>query len=128
MSAIISLMKKLAWQVYFIVFTMIAIATIISTPSDNKATVLTYMDLFISLPSLVALYGWAWKKQILNKSIWMIYAQIFITVDVIYNVFFDGLIKEDWRNAILGLVLFGPLYYAMILYGIKFNDLNKISN
>lgn len=128
MSAIISLMKKLAWQVYFIVFTVLQALTIISTPSDNKATVLTYMDLFISLPSLVALYGWAWKKQILNKSIWMIYAQIFITVDVIYNVFFDGLIKEDWRNAILGLVLFGPLYYAMILYGIKFNDLNKISN
>ncbi|MEI7522354.1 MAG: hypothetical protein WCJ86_02680 [Candidatus Saccharibacteria bacterium] len=121
-------MKKTAWQIYFIMFTMVAIGTIISTPSDNKATVFTYMDLFISLPSLVALYGWAWKKQILNKSLWMIYAQIFITVDVIYNVFFDGLIKEDWRNAILGLVLFGPLYYAMILYGIKFNDLNKISN
>lgn len=112
------------WKAYFVLFCLLILGVIISTPSDKTATTFTYIDMITSLPSLVALYGWAWRKQIANKKFWFIYAFVFIITDITYNLLLDKS-TDSLSATLIGFALIGPSYIATILYGVKFNKLKS---
>mgnify|MGYP001562576027 CR=1 FL=1 len=110
--------KYLFWKIYFFLFIFIGLIGYIT--EINKLTTPYLIDLLISLPSLVALYGYAYKKKFLNKIFWKVYFVGFLIWHIIVN--WTSLIIESKKGSIesqLAEIIFIPLFVAMYLYGFK---------
>lgn len=118
---------KTAWKIYFVIYSLLIISLVASTLSNKDTTLYTNTNLVLTLPSLIALFGWAWSKKIANNTIWLIYAPSFIILDLIYNIFLSEVNKQNWPAALFGLIIVTPSYIATVLYSIKFKKLRSRS-
>lgn len=114
---------RILWKIYFVLFVGLLLIAVTTMPMRDTTTSLTYVDLIVSLPSLVALYGWAWRKKIGARGSWLAYAPLFLIVDVVYNLFLSRATMNSAGNAAAGFVLVAPCYVASVLYALRFDEI-----
>jgi len=105
------------WKVYFYLF---AIIIIIYYSTEGLNDIDEIGDLVFSIPSLIAVFLYAYKKRLFGARFWKIYFLIFVTYEVYRNVepIIGGEeVAADWW---IGFIIFIPLYVALYLYAFKF--------
>jgi hypothetical protein len=119
---------RISWQVYFCLFTLISIIGNIHVFTAKGTDVYDYIDLILSIISLVVLFCWAWHKKIFTRQVWILFAIVFIFYDVLYNLVLMNKVLSSTSNTageIVGLIITLPLYLAIILYAFKWKSLTK---
>lgn len=71
------------WKVYLFLFALYYAAGLIALSGNINA--LSAVDLIVSLPSLVALYGLGFKKRFFAKFYWKLYFWFFVAWHFILN-------------------------------------------
>jgi len=115
--------KKILWIVYFCVYILLAVVAVADTFSSTSKNLFDYIDLAISIPSIIAVFGWIWKRKMLNKTLWVTYATTFLAYDVLYNLFLASSGHKAQLDTIIGLILALPAYVATVLYAVNLKNL-----
>ena len=115
---------QIVWKIYFWAYALFTVVATIAVFFTKSSKSVDYIDAIFSLPSIVALYGWAWQKQILKRTVWLAYVPIFIVFDILFNVLAHGFDS----NQRIGLIIVLPSYIAMLLYANKWDRLSRKSH
>lgn len=115
----------LLWKIYFWVWVLVVIGSILGSNGSSKPSLFDHIDLIATLPSVIAVYGWAWQKRmVFNWQVWFAYAVIFLPLDVVFNtirIFEQSLTVTGWIMQTIGVcVLLLPSYGAIVFYPVKF--------
>lgn len=119
----------LKWKIYFVIMCCLYVLIIIS--ALTKPEIANLLDLYVSIFSLVALYGFCYNKKILFKDFWKISFFMCVITEGI-----NGYIQmsKNFKFVTLIMVLiFGsifvlPIYYAFYQYAFKKNDIWKLNS
>ena len=109
---------------------------IIADPNSLDANSWDYLSLFIYVPVLLAIFGFAYIRRFLTRSFW----QYFFVFMVMWDLWY-GFLLEDWSGVLeqgvlvlvltIGLILLFtvPQYIAIFNYGYRDKELwNEISS
>lgn len=107
--------SHILWKVYFWVYVCFAAISIITVLTDSKYSLLDYVDLVVSLPSILLVYGWAWGKKLGKRQDWAVYAVAFLGLDLYYNIHLSAGKPFD-LSVVVGLLLALPGYMLTVLY------------
>ena len=107
--------SHILWKVYFWVYVCIAAISIITVLTDSKYQLLDYVDLVVSLPSVLLVYGWAWGKKLGKRQDWAVYAAAYLVLDFYYNIHLSAGKSFD-PSIIVGFLLALPSYVLTVLY------------
>ena len=112
------------WKIYFWVFCVILAIGYIAIKLFDAIYI---VDLIISLPSLVGLFLYAYKKRWLDVRFWRVYVPIYLFWDIYMN--FVILPKVEGKSlvgleSILVFVFLFPIWIALCLYAFKFLNEN----
>ena len=112
--------KGLLWKIYF--FLLILILGVRYLLSLSELNYSHYIDLLISILSLVGLVGLAFKKKIFSAKFWKVYFFVYLIWDFLFNIVIDPYVRQTKFNptSLIGLVILIPLYIALYIYGFKF--------
>jgi hypothetical protein len=127
--------RRLGWKVYFGFIMALLGAVIWSDFVHGKPLgVVDVIDYLAASFSLVALYGFAFSKAILQKHVWRLVLPAVICWDL-YLIGKDYIQNDGsldvWFSALLTgvmLLLLAPLYVAIYLYGYRSEALWKESH
>ena len=108
------------WKAYLIFF--ILIVGYSYSKEFNYLGLINLIDFIVSLPSLAALYGLAFKKEPFKKFYWKFYFYFFIVWYIVINLTIPLINKRvNYVYAdMLGTIVTVPLYIALYLYAFKF--------
>ena|SRR3989344_3788057 len=112
--------KDLLWKIYFFFFIIILIISYKS--AFQSLGLVNLVDLIVSIPSLVSLYGLAFRKKILKAAYWKAYFYFFAAWYIAINMLIPNLMKaQGYVSADLaGTIITIPLYIALYSYGFKY--------
>lgn len=113
------MLMKLLWKIYAVFYAMSAIILIISDISNPELQLIDYVSWVVSLPTILAVVGWAWRKAVGWQAIWLVYVIIFFSFDIVYNLFFTNQ-SITLAELVIGGLLLLPSYVATLLYAINF--------
>lgn len=116
------------WKIYtwlLAVFLVLSYSFIIAaTP-----TIVDLIDIPISIVAWLGLLAFSYSKRFLFEPFWRTWLVMIIGWDIIYNFVFAGLLGIGQEiqgmdpvtvvEAVVGLVLLVPEYYAIFLYGFR---------
>lgn len=118
------LLDRFLWKILFVFSILMQISGITKIPLRFY----DIFDFFFSSFCLIGLFGFAWRKRILIKSIWQVTAFLYVFWTFVYAFIFipsqklpDGSIGQInilWVN-IVSLILFLPWFISLFLYGYK---------
>jgi hypothetical protein len=112
---------KILWKIYAIIYLVIILLVSFSDLTDSSLHLIDYIDVIVSMPTVLAVIGWAWKKKIGTQALWGVYTPLFFCVDIVYNLFLDNHTPE---HSLIGLIavllLLFPGYLATLLYTLNF--------
>ena len=101
------------WTLYFVFILYVFFKLNFPLDCGNPVQLL---DTMILLPSLVALYGYAYRKRFLDAALWRIYFCILVTWDFYHHF----IVVRAWEGAlqeiVFFLILLTPLYLANFMY------------
>lgn len=107
----------LFWKIYLFLFVFIYLAGYVSL--FEQLGMIEFIDLIISLPSLVALYGLGFKKKLFVNFYWKAYFYFFVAWYFVLNYWLLpatlSLFEELAATAVIGIV-----YIALYIYAFKF--------
>ena len=119
-------MKEKFWKAYF--YFMIILFILLSWRTVANLTVFTWIDMALSLVTLVALYGFSFNKKILIRLFWQISFFVCViseicglTISIIENIKSSIIITIIAFTLVLAIIL--PIYIAMFLYGFRRENL-----
>ncbi len=117
---------KLLWKLYSVIYTVLACLIVISILFGyySDSNLIDYIDMFLSLFTVLATILWSWKKSLGSQTIWIIFCIVFFTFDAVYNIFFEKF-SGTLAELLITLALFIPGYLATILYAINFNTIKS---
>jgi hypothetical protein len=110
------------WKIYFWVFA--ALMTVNYAQGLDLTMKWMVIDLVVSLPSLLALYGYAYRKVFLTVRVWKAYFVFFIVENLLFNLVLspmEGSQALD-MNMLIGLVITLPVFVATFLYAFENRD------
>jgi len=122
---------KILWKIYAVLYVLFVVAASISDFTNATLKVPDYIDVALALPSLVAVVGWAWRKAVGTQIVWLSYAALYLSYDILYNLFWDShpvSATSPLLNVIVGIVLLFPAYVALLLYAVNFNAIKSKKN
>jgi hypothetical protein len=95
---------KLIWKIYSVLYILLVIIIIVGDFTDPhlKLKLTDYIDTLISLPTIVVVTAWAWRKAIWYPKLWLIYAVAFLSYDSIYNLFLDNHARGSLTDLLIG--------------------------
>jgi len=110
----------LFWKIYLIFFILIVVYSY--SKEFNYLGLVNLIDFIVSLPSLAALYGIAFKKELFKKFYWKYYFYFFVVWYTLINLFIPLINKQvNYVYAdMLGTIVTVPLYIALYIYAFKF--------
>ncbi|MCU7920517.1 MAG: hypothetical protein KZQ95_19500 [Candidatus Thiodiazotropha sp. (ex Epidulcina cf. delphinae)] len=119
------------WKIYFFVLLLlyaIYVAAAILYPEVMRLEIVDYIDLGFAMLALLGVFGYAFKKAVLNQSVWKVYLLFIILWDISFTVLRDEWIGgEDLMYEILSLVIMAliliPQYVAIFRYGFRSKQL-----
>lgn len=104
---------KGTWTLYF--FFILYMFFKLNFPLDLKNPV-QLLDTMMVLPSLVALYGYIFRKRFLDATLWRIYFCTLVTWDFYHHC----IVVRAWEGALQEIIFFfillAPLYLANFMY------------
>ena len=108
------------WKVYFIL--LIAFLIYSYRLLTGQLNAWYYVDLLISVLSLVGLFGLAWKQRFFNANFWKVYFGVYIVWVLAFNLLIGPYINRVPVDAtiLIGFALLLPLYASLYLYAFKF--------
>jgi hypothetical protein len=108
------------WKIYFIL--LVAFLFYGYQLLAGQLNAWYYIDLLISLLSLVGLFGLAWKQRFFSAHFWKTYFTIYLMWELVFNLIIDPYVNktELGFSIILGFAMFLPLYASLYIYGFKF--------
>jgi len=80
---------KIFWKLYAIIYLLLVAILLSSYFSDQSLKIIDYVDIAISLPTIIAVVGWAWKKAVGTPAFWFIYVIAFFIFEFKSIFFFD---------------------------------------
>ena len=109
--------KSIFWKVYSFVFVFYYVVGFIA--SFNKLNILNVVDLIVSSPSIVALYGLGFKKKMFVNFYWKPYFYFFVAWHFIFNYW---LLSNDFISlgSLVPTLAIGIVYIALYIYSFKF--------
>jgi len=120
---------KIFWKLYAIIYLLLVAILLSSYFSDQSLKIIDYVDIAISLPTIIAVVGWAWKKAVGTPAFWFIYVIAFFIFDIIYNVFFDESNNDlPIFELVFGLIILLPSYIATLMYSLNFEAIRLRSD
>ena len=105
------------WKAYLFLFAFIYVSGFMAVLS--KLNIFYVVDLIVSLPSLVALYGLGFKKKLFANFYWKPYFYFFVAWHFILNYW---LLSNNFFS-IEGLestLIIGIVYIALYIYAFRF--------
>lgn len=117
--------KRIAWKIY-LAFIMIIIFLSYLEIFQSSTNLFSYLDVPLSLVSLIGLYLYSFKKKVKYYRFWRLWVIFYVIWDFVYNLFLDGVLHASTKvpamiSFILSLILFIPEYIALYLLS-KQND------
>ena len=108
------------WKVYFVL--LIAFILYGYQLMISQLNAWYYLDLLISILSLVGLFGLAWKQRFFTAHFWKIYFAVFFIWDIVFNFLIDPYINKITLDPsiAIGFAIFLPLYISLYIYGFRF--------
>ena len=115
----------LFWKIYLIFFILIAIYSY--SKAFHYLGLMNLIDFTVSLPSLAALYGLAFKKELFKGFYWKSYFYFFVAWYIVINFFIPWANKQvNYIYAdMLGTIVTVPIYIALYTYAFKFLNSKK---
>lgn len=118
---------KLFWRFYF--FLMLFLFIKFSVPCDiqNGASLI---DTAMIIPSLVALFGFAFDRKFLSKSLWRLYFVVLVTWDFYYHFVIASNLHELMPSIEMGffMILLFPLYLGIFCYAFLQKELKEVKS
>lgn len=116
--------RRIIWSLYAWPITVILLAADASAGFSYSGTtiiIVSFLDLCISFPGLVAMHLNIWDKKLFNPMLWKLYAFVSSAWDVIFNTLITpGITGESFgMSDLIGLVILLPLYYAIFRYAFR---------
>ena len=74
------------------------------------------LDTMILLPSLVALFGYIYRRRFLDVTLWRIYFCILVTWDFYHHFIVVRVWEGALQEIVFFLILLSPLYLANFMY------------
>lgn len=116
---------QIFWKTYAVLYLLLAVAIIVGDLSDSKLHLIDRIDAVLSVPTVVAVIGWAWKKCVGTQTLWISYAVIFFGVDIIYNLFLDNHPRGSLMDILLGATILLLAYIGTLLYALNFTAIRQ---
>ena len=109
------ILLKWFWKIYFL---YIGVVFLLLTFPFQAETVSEWLDLALMVPSLVGLFGYAFKRRILFPQIWKLYFILLLFWDFYYHFVIVLPQESNWdASALIFIVTLLPLYIALFNYG-----------
>ena len=113
------------WKIYFwvlLLFYLLGAVAAVWFLDDTHVEEVDYLDFCFAMLALVGVFGFTYKKVILNFNVWRVYLPFVILWDISYSV-----LRDEWvggEKLVLEIVALGlmllvliPQYIAIYLYG-----------
>lgn len=114
------------WQIYWILdmLFMFYVFVIMLSPHEIVLTTIDYIDYCFAMFALVGMFGFSFKKTVLNPTVWRFYLPFIILWDIGYTFTRpiksdDGLSMYHFVALAFMIVILLPLYIALFLYGFR---------
>ena len=107
----------LFWKIYLFLFVFIYLTGHISL--FEQLRMIGFIDLVISLPSLVALYGLGFKKRLFVNFYWKSYFYFFVAWYFVLNFWILPTTLSLFEELVAAVGI-GIVYIALYLYAFKF--------
>jgi len=107
------------WKLYFWLFCVSMFVYYIDT---GLTTVGESIDLAVSIPSLIALFLYAYEKRLFSAGYWKLYCLLFLIWELYHNISaisWDGFTAETALDLLFGFMFFTPLYISLYLYAFR---------
>jgi len=124
--------KVTLWKLYAWCMAVLFACAIADTLMHSPSTVSCF-DVAFSIATLIAVFGFAYKKAILESTVWRFWLYWIVAWDLMYATFFeDWSFLNAWNTpkviiAIAVAVIFAaPTYVALYLYAFRSESLWKI--
>jgi hypothetical protein len=125
-SVFISYFLSNGYKWYFFIFLLGSVAIYIDIFVNKSATAIDYFDLPLSLIGVFGLFGYAFKKQIINAFAWKVYFVIIVFWDIFAFLACPRqplIVEVNLGVQIISLIFVVcfalPYYLAIYLYGYK---------
>lgn len=114
--------RSVWWKVYFFIITALAAFGSISFLFEEKAGVVEYVQLLLSIVTTVGLFGFTFLKKILTPKTWL----VVLLISLLFGAFYEQLTSIDLRQGMtsiefyitvaIGWLISIPAYVALYLY------------
>lgn len=121
-------MKKIVrvlWKTYAVLYMILIVGGLIGDFIDTNLMLIDHIDAILTVPTLLAVIGWAWKKCVGTALFWIIYSVTFFSFDITYNVFFDNHPKTGPLDVALGILVVLPAYIGTVLFALNFETIRR---
>lgn len=110
------------WKIYFWILLVLLLVGYIEMAFGKALSAIYFIDLAISIPSLVGFFLFAYKKIFLTAKFWQPYIIVYILWDLFFNLVLEPRIDNDysWITAFIGFVVIFPMWIALYLYAFRF--------
>jgi len=122
-----SFSQQILFKAFFWLTAFLLCLSLISLVSQQTATFLDRLDLFLSIFSLLALFGCAYEKQILTVIFWRYFFYFGVFETIIYSMILPLISYERYRKPFVfnGLYVFEIVYAVILLYVLYFVCVSK---
>lgn len=116
------------WKIYFWILSALIFFGALST-IDSSTSPFEYFDLIFCTIGLVSLFGYSYKKRILNISFWKFFAPVFLFWEIFFLIYENFIIggSENIEHSfiffMISLLITIPGYVAVFLYGYRSKEI-----
>lgn len=112
------------WKIIIWLFFVLVVVANIELLRDREIDAYDLANIFISIPSLVALGCYAYRKRVFLDTFWKVYFFVLIVWDIpwlILSATNADVLREDiWLNAFIEFLFNVPIYICLYFYAFKF--------
>ena len=117
------LKHSLIWKIYFFFITLLSIAGFTVLYFDPNFSAVEIFSIIIGVPATIGLFGYTFRKKILNPKFWNIFFFCYLSWSILY-IFVSKIDQQgDMSNneyiisMIIGWAISIPAYLALFYYG-----------
>lgn len=121
------------WRLYFWFITITYVISLGWDIYNWHCNIWDILDYLICFFGLIPLFGFTYNKEVMTKNIWKAYLPILVIWEVVFSFVLDEALKGTGLWVAIGLYIFmlllvGPLYRGIYLYGYRGLTLKDISD